>query len=252
MDEETERQLAEFDTRSAERKTQLENLNGLLESAKTDLEANLTEIERLEGELNSDPGNSTLEGELQTARDATEGLRDAKNTAQENVNPILFSQGMDDYYLQKGLEFVSYTNLKTAEEGLERSRGQLEEAKADLPDAEEHFSNAQYELELAKMTNNREEYEYARGLFDEAEARLNDLRRKESEASEEVQRLEMEMPDIEQEFKDAKKNREDQAQFIKDAADVDVEPYDPAEGPPAPPEEADAAGEGSSGDAPAE
>lgn len=134
--------------------------------------------------MESDPDNATLQGELTTAKDATQGLRDAKETAKDNLAPILLSQGMDEYYIQKGLEFVAYNTYKNADEALERSREQLEDARGELPEAEEHFANAQYELDLAKMTNNRDEYEYARSLFDEAEHRMNDLREKERSAQE--------------------------------------------------------------------
>jgi hypothetical protein len=49
-------------------------------------------------------------------------LRDDVTAAQEAANPIIFSQGMDDYYLKKGLEYVAYESLRAAEEGLERSQ----------------------------------------------------------------------------------------------------------------------------------
>lgn len=120
-------------------------------------------------------------------------MRDARDAAQEAVNPILYSQGLDDYYLQKGIEYLAYESLRVAEEGLERSREQFEEATRDLPEAEAAFEQAQYEFDVA---NSREEYEYARGLLDEAEARLNTLRDRESAAREEVERLEAEVPDF--------------------------------------------------------
>jgi len=61
-------------------------------------------------------------------------LRDAVNSKQEELNPILLSQGMDEFYLKKGLEFVSYTNLQTAKEQLERAQEQKGEAEEVLPE----------------------------------------------------------------------------------------------------------------------
>lgn len=66
-----------FNERSAERKTQFDQLNGTATDAKKDLDDNLQEIETLQGQLESDPNNATLQQELETAQDATEGLRTA-------------------------------------------------------------------------------------------------------------------------------------------------------------------------------
>lgn len=54
MEEAKTQALAEFESRSGERKTQFDELNGLLQTAKGDLESNLSEIERLQG-LIDDP-----------------------------------------------------------------------------------------------------------------------------------------------------------------------------------------------------
>jgi hypothetical protein len=52
----------------------------------------LDEIERLEGLIESDPDNaSSYEADKQQAAAATEGLRDAVNTKQEELNPILLA-----------------------------------------------------------------------------------------------------------------------------------------------------------------
>lgn len=52
--------------------------------------------------------------------------------------------------------------------------------------------------------------------------------------------LEPDMENLRQEFNDAKQAREDIHQEILDEANIDVGEYDPAEGPPALPEEEDA------------
>lgn len=82
-----------FNERSAERQTQYETLNGLLTTAKDDLQANLDEIERLNSMLANDPDNTTLQDELTTAEGETQGLRDARDTARTNLDPVLKSQG---------------------------------------------------------------------------------------------------------------------------------------------------------------
>jgi len=48
-------------------------------------------------------------------------LRDDLATAQDNLNPVLLSQGEDDFYLKKGLEYVAFTNWDTAKENLENA-----------------------------------------------------------------------------------------------------------------------------------
>lgn len=115
LDEAKTQALAEFESRSGERKTQFDELNGLLQTAKGDLESNLSEIERLQGLIDdpntSEGDRSTYQGEIEAARSETEGLRDAKNEAQNNVNPVLLAQGQDDYYIKKGAEYVAYENL---------------------------------------------------------------------------------------------------------------------------------------------
>jgi len=55
------------------------------------------------------------------------------------------------------------------------------------------------------------------------------------------------MQDLQDAFDNAKRERKEQATFIKDNANIEVEDYDPAQGPPELPEEEDpsAAGQGS-------
>jgi len=60
MQEEADRQLADFNTRSGEREAAFTAKNGELDTAKANLKANRDEIARLDEELNNDPGNSTL------------------------------------------------------------------------------------------------------------------------------------------------------------------------------------------------
>jgi len=43
--------------------------------------------------LANDPDNTTLQDELTTAEGETQGLRDARDTARTNLDPVLKSQG---------------------------------------------------------------------------------------------------------------------------------------------------------------
>jgi hypothetical protein len=111
-----------------------------------------------------------------------------------------------------------------------------------LPDLEEEYGIADYNLSIA---NSREEYEHAREIFNEIEGRYNAAMEKESTAREQVERLGAEVPDLLEDYNTKKGEREVQATFLKDEAGLeDVEAYDPTEGPPELPEEADAASTG--------
>lgn len=61
-------------------------------------------------------------------------MRDALNSKEEELNPILIAQRKDEYYAKSGLEFIAWTNLQTAREQLELANGQKEEAGAILPE----------------------------------------------------------------------------------------------------------------------
>merc|ERR1712232_1090029 len=83
MEEATKAALAEFNTRSEERKTQFNEKNGELDTAKEALKDNLDEIERLKGLLQDDPGNQQYQQELGDAEGATEGLREARDAKKD-------------------------------------------------------------------------------------------------------------------------------------------------------------------------
>jgi DNA repair exonuclease SbcCD ATPase subunit len=209
----------------------------------------LGEIERLNGLIaeaeaaNEDTTN--LEGELATAEGETQGLRDARDAAQEALNPVLLAQGMDEYYLASGLEYVAYENWKTAGDQLERSREALAEAEEELPHLEEELAAAEYELNLAADNARRDEYEHAAEVERDVRARYDAQAEKQRIAREQVDQLEPETEQLKSDWTDATTDREAQARRLKDEADVDVEPFDPAEGPPSLPEEEDSTDDGS-------
>merc|ERR1711998_610036 len=75
-------------------------------------------------------------------------------TIQEEINPVLLSQGLDDMYAKEGLEYVAYENLRAARENKEAAEGVLEEVSEKEPALEEEYYIAKYEKERA--TNNAE------------------------------------------------------------------------------------------------
>lgn len=130
-----------------------------MDDKKDALKQNLDAIERLEGEIanEQDAGvRQQKEGELQQARDATQGLRDEVSDQEDVVNPLLIAQAEDQYYMKKGLEYVAYENLRKAREAREGAEAILNEAAADLPNLESELEQAKYDFRLA---NNEQEYE---------------------------------------------------------------------------------------------
>ena len=110
----------------------------------------MDEIERLNGMLANDPDNTEIQDEINDAEGETQGLRDARDTARTNLDPVLKSQGQDEYYAKKALEYVAYTNWKNSNDLLEGARESLTEAEGELPDLEEEYGTAEYNLGIAK------------------------------------------------------------------------------------------------------
>lgn len=80
------------------------------------------------------------------------------------------------------------------------ARDSLAEAEEEMPSLSEEYFSAEYELEFA---NGKDEYKIARERFDDVEKRYNALLAKDSEARDQVERLEGEVPDLEQAYEDA-------------------------------------------------
>merc|ERR1711998_354711 len=156
-------------------------------------------------------------------------------TIQEEINPVLLSQGLDEMYAKEGLEYVAYENLRAARENKEAAEGVLEEVSEKEPALEEEYYIAKYEKERA--TNNAE-WNRAAEHFADVEERYNALMEQKRTAQEAFDSLDGDMQGLEDDYNNAKREREEQAQFLKDEADYDVPEYDPAEnGPPELPEE---------------
>lgn len=143
-------------------------------------------------------------------------------------------------YAREGEEFIAWENYNASNTELEARREAYAEAEAELPDVEEAYYTAQYNLDFA---NSRDEWEAASAAFAQAEERFNDVNDRFNEAANRIAELEAEVPDLETTYNDAVTAREEQAQFLKDEANHEVPAYDAREGPPVLPEEEEAAGE---------
>lgn len=113
---------------------------------------------------------------------------------------------------------------------------EVAEQEADI---QEEYDIAVYEKERA--TNN-EEWTRAAEHLAEVEERYNAFMDKKNTTEEALQALNDGMEDLETAYNEAKQAREEQAQYIKDEAGIDVPEFDPANGPPGLPEEETADG----------
>lgn len=96
------------------------------------------------------------------------------------------------------------------------------------------MGEAEYRHENAK---DRDAYESTIAELQRVQAQYDALMEKQAAAQDVIDSLGGERAALEDAYKDAKKAREDQAQFLKDEADLDVAPFDPEQGPPELPEE---------------
>lgn len=240
-DEAAKLALADFETRSNDRKTEFTGLDATFTAAKAALDANLTAIENLKGQLNSDPTNAAAaqwQSDLDDAEAATEGLRDAKTTAEEARAPVLLAQGLDSYYIKSGLEFTAYENFKAANDNLEGATEALNDVAAIEFALEEELETAVYEIGRA---NNQKEYEKAERILEDVQTRYDAMMEKKNIAQAAFDTLSVDVPNLKQAYDDAKQAREDEKQFIKDNAGIEVDEFDPTEGPPTLPPVPDAA-----------
>lgn len=171
---------------------------------------------------------------MQAARDATDGLVATRDGLKDQLKPLLMAQGNDEYYVKSGLEFTAYENWQSAKGNLESANEVLEEVKEEKPMLEEEYADAKYELDRA---NNNDEYKERRAIFDDIKTRLDAMKSKEKTAQDAFDALDGDIENLKQAYDDAKKDREDYRQFVKDEADHEFDDYDPTEGPPSLPEE---------------
>lgn len=135
-------------------------------------------------------------------------------------------------------EYNAFEAWNKAKMSVDDANMKVAEVGEELPYAEEELAYAQHELEIA---NGPKEYDAARASLDEKEARVAELNEKMNAAQAVVQELADEVPTLLEDYEAKKLARKAQKDFIKDNANIDVEEFDPAQGPPPLPEEADAA-----------
>jgi len=129
----------------------------------------------------------------------------------------------------KGYEYAAFTNLQRARDTQEAAEGELHDIEEEKPALEKEYYNAKFEKDRA--TNN-EEFNKAAEVFYEVEERWNNLLAKEQTARDAFDNMSEELPGLEDEYNNKKRDREEQRQMILDNANVDVGEYDPTEGPP--------------------
>jgi hypothetical protein len=116
---------------------------------------------------------------------------------------------------------------------------QLEEVKWEKPDLQTQLDAAQYEFDRA---TNPEEYNRTYTILTDLETRMNDLNEKENRANQAIDDADVE--GLQEEYGNARTAREEKAQFIRDEANIEIEDFNPENGPPVLPDDA-ADGEGS-------
>merc|ERR1712224_44166 len=117
----------------------------------------------------------------------------------------------------------------------------LEEVKMEKPFLEEELGTAQYNFDRA---NDRQSYNDTFAELERVQERWNNLLEKETKAQADLEAADIE--GLTTALNEARQARLDQAKFLKDNANIDVDEYDPEQGPPGLPEEPAAAGSGTS------
>lgn len=176
---------------------------------------------------NSPPWNEA-KGELDQLTPQTQGLRDAVDAAMVKLTPFLIDQARDDQYISEGLEFTAYHNLTLAREAGESARAAIEENKDEEKALQRAFKDAEWALNNAQ---NQDEYVHAREVYDDVVRRKDSLDAVLSEARKTMDELEGHLEGLENEFNEAKEKRKEYADFLREN-NLDVDEYDPAEGPP--------------------
>lgn len=94
----------------------------------------------------------------------------------------MLAQGLDQFYLKQGEEYLAYEKVRTARINLETSQDSLAAAQEDLPDAYTAFDKADYDLTSARESKDRERFETAKAAYDEAKSTLDRLVQQEADA----------------------------------------------------------------------
>lgn len=89
-------------------------------------------------------------------------MQTAAETARDALAPAKLAKALDDMYAREGEEFIAWENYNASNTELEARREAYAEAEAELPDVEEAYYTAQYNLDFA---NSRDEWEAASAAF---------------------------------------------------------------------------------------
>lgn len=142
----------------------------------------MQDIEDLENSPDDNPARENLED----LRNATPGLREAKQTAADVIPPLLLAEGKDRYFVAQGEEYVAYENYHAAKDMIRTAQEGLDEFNEDKDALEEEYNNAVYEKSRA---NNAQEYDHASEILLEVEGRYNTLMEKGRTSKETVEGL---------------------------------------------------------------
>lgn len=127
------------------------------------------------------------------------------------------------------MEYVAYDNWQRSKENLENAQQALEDVANDEGQIYEEFYDAEWNFQQAK---NRTEYEELIVIYEQKKATKDAMEEKRRIAQDAVDSLSEDIGNLEEAYNNAKEERENQASYIKDEANIDVEPFNPADGPP--------------------
>lgn len=105
----------------------------------------------------------------------------------------MLAQATDSYFIKSGAIYLAWTNWEQAKENLATAETGLEEALADLPELDEEYEAAKWDLDRA---NNREEYEHFRDVYDDIKSRRDSVLEKRNTAQDIVDHLTEEVPNL--------------------------------------------------------
>lgn len=226
-----------FDERKQNRAGLMEVPKQEYEEAKGLLDENLAGIAQAEKVMSeNDEGTAPYtqaQGEKAQLEAQTQGLRDTADGKYSKLVPFLIDQGRDDQYVSEGLEFTAYHNLELAKEAGETAQAAIDENKDEEKALKRELKDAEWALNNAKS---QDEYVHAREVYDDVVGRSERLDAVLSEARKTMDELEGVVGDLQKEYDDAKDARKEYAKFLRDN-NLEVEEYDPKEGPPREPEE---------------
>lgn len=210
-----------------------EAVDNAKEALKNNTDAIALAQQTMAGSQEGEQAYESAKADLEQLEPQTQGLRDTLEAAEAKLTPFLIDQGRDNQYVAEGLEFTAWTNLQLAKEAGETARAAVDENKDEEKALARELKDAKWALDNAKS---QDEYVHAREVYEDVKGRSDRLGETLSEARKTLEELEGVVGDLEQEYNSKKEEREGYAKFLRDN-NLDVEEYDPKEGPPREPKE---------------